>query len=282
MSVSIARYISSPLITGKIALAHLKEYPDYYTRLAATAYDHLITRERTAWNLRLEADMDNLRAALTWCRASSTEPGHAQAGLRQIGQSLATAQGCSDISGLHFQYTRDCLEHIGTQKSSQLSLGQPALNALFESPQKPRIRRWHILEAFEHLVGLGLRDQALFDRLIDRILSCVGEILLEGRHADAQLVCQRLPEQLREIGAGGWRGRWTLRQHYGGPCYSGKHKHRDQYPQLHCHAGADCGPAAGHNVGDTHLYRRRRTYPARRDHVRCCPECSRKAGMLVG
>ena len=25
---------SDPIITGKIALAHLKEFPDYYTRLA--------------------------------------------------------------------------------------------------------------------------------------------------------------------------------------------------------------------------------------------------------
>jgi uncharacterized protein DUF5661 len=27
---------SDPVVTGKIALAHLKEFPDYYTRLART------------------------------------------------------------------------------------------------------------------------------------------------------------------------------------------------------------------------------------------------------
>jgi hypothetical protein len=27
------------MLTGKIVLAHLKEMPDYYTRLAAMAYD---------------------------------------------------------------------------------------------------------------------------------------------------------------------------------------------------------------------------------------------------
>lgn len=30
---------NDPLLTGKIALAHLKEFPDYYTRLAAMEAD---------------------------------------------------------------------------------------------------------------------------------------------------------------------------------------------------------------------------------------------------
>ena len=37
-----------PIVTGKIALAHLKEFPDYYTRLAVLereAADHLRTQK---------------------------------------------------------------------------------------------------------------------------------------------------------------------------------------------------------------------------------------------
>jgi Protein of unknown function (DUF5661) len=39
---------NDPIVTGKIALAHLTEFPDYYTRLAVLereAADHLKTRK---------------------------------------------------------------------------------------------------------------------------------------------------------------------------------------------------------------------------------------------
>jgi hypothetical protein len=36
---------SDPIVTGKIALAHLKEFPDYYTRLARMEAEAELARE---------------------------------------------------------------------------------------------------------------------------------------------------------------------------------------------------------------------------------------------
>lgn len=39
---------------------------EYYVRFAGIANDRMMTRERLAWTMRLEAEQDNLRAALEW------------------------------------------------------------------------------------------------------------------------------------------------------------------------------------------------------------------------
>lgn len=83
---------------------------EYYLRFAATAGEKMLTRERTAWTLRLEAEQDNLRAALEWSLARYPEKA-----LSIVGDlSVFWSAGGYATEGYRWtQQALECVESIG-------------------------------------------------------------------------------------------------------------------------------------------------------------------------
>ena len=79
---TIRQYAQEKLeAAGEAEAAHAR-HRDWCLRFAAAAVSYLHGAEQLAWLERLEAEHDNLRAALDWCLG---EPGGAQAGLHLAG-----------------------------------------------------------------------------------------------------------------------------------------------------------------------------------------------------
>ena len=79
MLATIREYARERLVESDEEDRLRQRHAAFFRRLAEEAEPHLTSGERAAWLARLEAEHDNLRAALAWCR---TEKGDAETGLR--------------------------------------------------------------------------------------------------------------------------------------------------------------------------------------------------------
>ncbi|HEY6042303.1 MAG TPA: adenylate/guanylate cyclase domain-containing protein, partial [Anaerolineae bacterium] len=77
---------------------------EYYVRFAAIANDRMMTRERLAWTVRLEAEQDNLRAALEWGL-----PRHVESALSLVGD-LNAFWASGGYAAEAYRWTRQALD----------------------------------------------------------------------------------------------------------------------------------------------------------------------------
>lgn len=79
---TIQEYCREKLLESRECAAISRRHRDYFLALAEAAETHLTGSDQEVWRARLEAEQDNLRAALAWCQAEEDE---AEAGLRLTG-----------------------------------------------------------------------------------------------------------------------------------------------------------------------------------------------------
>jgi predicted ATPase len=85
MLETIREYALEQLRASGESAAVQQRHAAYFLALAEAALPHLYNADRDEWMTRLEADEDNLRAALAWCTAEQTDTSVLETGLRLAG-----------------------------------------------------------------------------------------------------------------------------------------------------------------------------------------------------
>jgi predicted ATPase/class 3 adenylate cyclase len=69
---TMRQYANEKLVEAKKGEAVRDKHLEYFLQLAETAYPHMIRAEQLEWQGRIDADYENLRAALTWAIGKSS------------------------------------------------------------------------------------------------------------------------------------------------------------------------------------------------------------------